>query len=96
MRNYIHSPIDLVTRCHFGGGGKGGKAPKYSMPAMPAMPAPPPPPPPPPEVQNMSASDAANQQRADAAKRDGYRKTMLAGETGGYGNPVTGGSSLLG
>jgi hypothetical protein len=44
----------------------------------------------------MSASDAANQQRADAAKRNGMRKTILAGETGGYGNPVTGGSSLLG
>ena len=44
----------------------------------------------------MSANDAANQQRTAAAKRDGYRKTILAGETGGYNNPVTGPSSLLG
>jgi len=44
----------------------------------------------------MSAADAADQQRRDASKRDGFRKTILAGETGGYGNPVTGGSSLLG
>lgn len=96
MRNYINSPIDLVTRCYFGGG-KSPKTPKYDMPAMPALPKPPPPPPPPPEVQNMSASDAAEQQRMAASKRDGYRKTILAGETGGYaGNPVTGNNSLLG
>lgn len=46
----------------------------------------------------MSASDAANEQRTAAAKRSGYRKTILAGETGGYVNPATGGSpsSLLG
>jgi hypothetical protein len=96
MRNYTSSKIDLICRCHFGGGGKGPKAPKMSMPSMPAMPAPPPPPPPPPEVQNISASDAANQQRADAAKRSGYRKSILAGETGGYSNPATGSQSLLG
>jgi len=59
------------------------------------MPPMPPPPPPPPEMQNMSASDAANQQRQNAANRGGYRKSILAGETGGYTNPVTG-SSLLG
>ena len=29
-------------------------------------------------------------------KREGYRKTILAGETGGYSNPATGQSSLLG
>lgn len=46
----------------------------------------------------MSAADAANQQRTDAAKRSGYRKTILAGETGGYSNPATGSgpNSLLG
>ena len=96
MRNYINSPIDLVTRCHFGGGGKKPKTPEYKMPAMPPLPPPPPPPPPPPEVQNISASDAANQQRKNAIKREGYRKTILAGETGGYSNPATGQSSLLG
>ena len=69
------------------------------MPApvqMPEPPAPPPPPPPPPEAQNMSASDAAQQQRVAAGKRDGYRKSILAGETGGYVNPATGSGSLLG
>lgn len=71
------------------------KPPQYEMPAMPTLPQVPPPPPPP-EVQNMSASDAAEQQRQAAAKRDGFRKTILAGETGGYSNPVTGSSSLLG
>jgi len=105
MRNYTRSPIDLTCRRYFGGGGKKPKAPKMPamhmppMPApvqMPAPPAPPPPPPPPPEAQNMSASDAAEQQRQAAAKRSGYRKTILAGETGGYNNPVTGPSSLLG
>lgn len=46
----------------------------------------------------MSAADAANEQRRSAAKRSGYRKSILAGETGGYVNPATGGSpsSLLG
>lgn len=99
MRLYNSSKIDLATRCHFGGGGGGKmKQPKMEMPAMPAMPAPPPPPPPPPEAQNMSANDAANQQRQSAAKRSGYRKSILAGETGGYTNPATGAgpNSLLG
>lgn len=65
---------------------------------MPAMPAAPPPPPPPPEMQNMSANDAATQQRAEAARRSGFRKSILAGETGGYTNPATGSApnSLLG
>jgi hypothetical protein len=66
------------------------------MPEMPALPKPPPPPPPPPEVQNMSANDAAEMQRQEAAKRNGYRKSILAGETGGYANPATGANSLLG
>jgi hypothetical protein len=76
--------------------------PAMQMPAMPAPvkmpepPAPPPPPPPPPEAQSMSASDAANQQRGEAARRSGYRRSILAGETGGYSNPATGSSSLLG
>lgn len=96
MRNYHSSKIDQTCRCHFGGGGKAPKAPKYEMPPMPQMPKPPPPPPPPPEAQMMSAADAADQQRTAAAKRGGYRKTMLAGETGGYVNPATGTGSLLG
>jgi hypothetical protein len=103
MRFYNSSKIDQTCRCHFGGGSpKPPKMPKMEMPAMPAPvqmpepPAPPPPPPPPPEAQNMSASDAAQQQRVAAGKRDGYRKSILAGETGGYVNPATGSGSLLG
>jgi hypothetical protein len=96
MRNYTSSKIDVICRCHFGGGGKKQKMPKMEMPAMPPLPPPPPPPPPPPEVQNISASDAANQQRKSAIKREGYRKSILAGETGGYSNPATGSQSLLG
>jgi hypothetical protein len=101
MRFYNSSNLDLVCRCHFGGGGGKGKKmkqPKMQMPPMPAMPAPPPPPPPPPEAQNMSAADAADQQRQAASKRRGYRKSILAGETGGYTNPATGAgpNSLLG
>jgi hypothetical protein len=96
MRFYNSSKIDQTCRCHFGGGGKKPKMPKMEMPPMPAMPPPPPPPPPPPEVQNMSANDAAQQQRTAASKREGYRKSILAGETGGYVNPATGSGSLLG
>jgi hypothetical protein len=44
----------------------------------------------------MSASDAANQARQAAGRREGYRKSILAGETGGYVNPATGTGSLLG
>ena len=44
----------------------------------------------------MSASDIAEQQRTAAGKRSGYRKSILAGETGGYVNPATGTGSLLG
>jgi hypothetical protein len=46
----------------------------------------------------MSASEMADQQRQAAGKREGYRKSILAGETGGYTNPATGAgpNSLLG
>lgn len=65
---------------------------------MPEMPAPSPPPPPPPEAQNMSASEASEEARRKAGKRDGIRKSILAGDTGGVVNPATGGgpNSLLG
>jgi hypothetical protein len=105
MPNY-NTPLDLVTRRYFGGGGGGGRRrPQQTEVSFPEMPAPvyniqeapaPEPAPPPPEAQNMSASEAAEQQRQSAAKRDGYRKTILAGETGGYTNPATGSTSLLG
>jgi len=49
-----------------------------------------------PEVSALNASDAADDQRKKAAARGGYRKTLIAGETGGYSNPATGTNSLLG
>jgi hypothetical protein len=96
MRNYTCSKIDLVTRCYFGGGGSPSAPPPMPEFKPPPMPPAPPPPPPPPEMQNMSAGDAANQQRTNAANRSGFRKSILAGETGGYVNPATGANSLLG
>ena len=96
MRNYNRSNLDLVTRCYFGGGGSPSAPPPMPEFKPPPMPPMPPPPPPPPEMQNMSASDASNQQRTNAANRSGFRKSILAGETGGYTNPATGSSSLLG
>jgi hypothetical protein len=97
MRFYNSSKIDLICRCHFGGGGGGTPPPmpKFEMPPMPKMPEPPPAPAPMPERVDQSVSDAQQQARQAAARRDGARKSMLAGETGGYSNPVTG-NSLLG
>lgn len=65
------------------------------MPAMPKMPEAPPPPAPAPERVDMSYSDAEMQARREASRRQGVRRSVVAGETGGYSNPVTG-SSLLG
>jgi hypothetical protein len=67
--------------------------PKFEMPPMPAMPSIPTPPPMPERV-DQNVNDAQAQARQAAARRDGVRKSMLAGETGGYSNPVTGGSLL--
>jgi hypothetical protein len=47
-----------------------------------------------PERVDENVNDAQAQARQAAARRDGARKSMLAGETGGYSNPVTGGSLL--
>lgn len=69
--------------------------PQFKMPEMPKMPDMPPPPAPMPERVDQSVSDAQEQARQAAARREGVRKSMLAGETGGYSNPVTG-NSLLG
>jgi hypothetical protein len=69
--------------------------PEFKMPEMPKMPEAPPPAPPMPERVDQSVSDAQMQSRQSAARREGVRKSMLAGETGGYSNPVTG-NSLLG
>jgi len=69
--------------------------PEFKMPEMPKMPEAPPPAPPMPERVDQTVSDAQMQTRQAAARRTGVRKSMLAGETGGYNNPVTG-ASLLG
>ena len=65
------------------------------MPEMPKMPEMPPPAPPMPERVDQSVSDAQMQARQAAARREGVRKSIMAGETGGYTNPATG-NSLLG
>lgn len=79
-----------------GGGGQAPKPEKVKMPEMPQMqmPAPPPPPPPvppPPTVSNMDASQAASDQKQQAARRKGVRSTLIAGES--TGAMSTGGDS---
>lgn len=69
--------------------------PEFKMPEMPKMPEAPPPAPPIPERVDQTVSDAQMQARQSAGRREGVRKSVLAGETGGYTNPVTG-NSLLG
>jgi hypothetical protein len=60
--------------------------------------SPPPPPAPIPPVTSSSADvmQAQNQQRRDAAKRQGYASTLLAGETGGAMKSDQSSKSLLG
>jgi len=76
--------------------------PEFKLPPMPEFKMPPMPQsaptaalPPPPERVDQTVTDAQMQSRQAAARREGVRKTVLAGETGGYTNPVTG-NSLLG
>ena len=64
------------------------------MPEMPKMPEMPAPPPPAPERVDQSVSDAQEHARQEASRRQGVRRSVLAGETGGYNNPATGGSLL--
>ena len=90
------------STAYIGGGAKAPQEPKpIKMPEMPAFqvpkpPAPAPPPPPPPTQSATEVQDVAMDQRRQAARRQGQRSTLIAGETGGYGNPATGGKSLLG
>lgn len=92
MRNYHCSPLDLATRRHFGGGGAGTPPPmpKFEMPAQPKMPQAAPMA----ERVDQSVDDAAEQARQAAARRQGIRRSVMAGDTGGYRNPATGGSLL--
>ena len=96
MRNYTSSTIDLTCRCHFGGGGSytPPPMPEFKMPEMPKMPEPPPAPAPIPERVDQNVNDAQMQARQEASRRQGVRRSVMAGETGGYNNPVTGGSLL--
>ncbi|MEI6278310.1 MAG: hypothetical protein WCQ16_02860 [Verrucomicrobiae bacterium] len=99
--------LDSVT-AYFGGGTP--KAPKQepiqlppapnysSIPAVPAMPKLPDPVVPDPPV-SMSAAEiqqAKDQQKIDAGKRQGIRKTLIAGESNQPAASVVTGKTLLG
>jgi hypothetical protein len=56
---------------------------------------PPEPPPPPATMSMLEVQEAEQNRRKDAGKRSGIRKTLLAGETGGYA-PTATGKTLLG
>lgn len=84
-----------------GGGQKPPKPPKQEpikFPKMPEIHIPPVPAsvptPPPPTATSADVAQAEEQTRRDMNKRKGLRKTVLAGETGGYGK--LGGGTILG
>jgi hypothetical protein len=67
--------------------------PEFKMPEMPKMPEVAPPPPP--QERDMGAyNEGANAEMQRAQRREGYQRSILRGESGGY-NAATG-SSLLG
>ena len=101
------SPDGRLQCLNFGGGGKSPpKPPKpqpVKLPKMPEIKIPPPPPapepiPPPPTATSADVAQAEEQARADAKKKKGLKKTVLAGETGGYTSTSggLGGSTVLG
>jgi len=103
----FQNPLLESTCCYFGGGAPAAPKqqkielppmPSYNIPAVPALPKMPDPVVPDPPVSS-SASDvqqAKDQQRIDATKRQGIRKTLIAGEANQKpASPVTG-STLLG
>jgi hypothetical protein len=51
---------------------------------------------PPPKMSLMESQDAEDQKKKDAANRQGIKKSLLAGETGGYAGPTATGKTLLG
>jgi hypothetical protein len=105
----FQNPLLETCSCYFGGGGGAPKAPKQQkieLPPMPSYnipetPAPPPMPAPVVPAPPVSASAAEvqqekDQQKIDATKRQGIRKTLIAGEANQKpASPVTG-STLLG
>jgi outer membrane biosynthesis protein TonB len=87
-----------------GGGSKPPPPPKpqpIKFPKMPEFHMPPPPPPapppaPPPTATSADVAQSEEQARRDAQRKKGLRKTVLAGETGGYGAQLGGGTILGG
>ena len=71
------------------------KMPKFHIPPAPAAA---PAAPPPPTATSADVAQAEEQARKDMNRRKGLRKTVLAGETGGYGyggdGRVLGGGTL--
>jgi hypothetical protein len=53
------------------------------------------PPEPPPKMSLLEVQEAEDAKKQDSKKRSGIRKTLLAGETGGYA-PTATGKALLG
>jgi hypothetical protein len=88
-------PGGRLTRFNFGGGRQSAPPPPPKQepmvfPKMPKIHIPPPPPaapppPPPPTATSADVAQAEEQSRKDMNRRKGLRKTVLAGETGGYG-----------
>ncbi len=77
------------------------KMPKVHMPEMPALPpaaqaAAATPIPPPPTANRVEIDQAEQQARLNNLKKKGLRKTVLAGETGGSGAKLGGGTVLGG
>jgi hypothetical protein len=99
-------PDGRLDALNSGGGGSPPKPPKPQkivfpkMPKfhMPAIPPPPPPPAPPPTATSADVAQAEEQTRRDLNKRKGLKRTVLAGETGGYeaGSAQLGGGTILG
>ncbi len=98
-------PDGRLDRLNFGGGQKPPKPPKerpIKFPKMPEFHFPPtpeaaPPPAPPPTATSADVAQAEEQARRDQNRRKGLRKTVLAGETGGYcGAAQLGGGTILG
>jgi hypothetical protein len=105
--NYAKAqPGGRLTRFNFGGGRSQAAPPPappkqepMKFPKMPKIHIPPPPPaapapPPPPTATSAEVAQADEQSRRDLNRRKGLRKTVLAGETGGYGWGYGGGAGV--
>lgn len=107
MNDEFYCPISaggVSLRHNFGGRSQPAPKPPKQQPIhfpkmpeikMPEAPAPAPPPAPPPTATSADVAQADEQLRRDQLKKKGLRKTVLAGETGGY-NAQLGGGTILG